>query len=98
MHVAVLWGNPETVPVAVMVEFPGEYREPWYSHSSTYHAVRVEANKQNAIASLSHSISRRASQGCRSVGWARIHTHHPLVASGEAAFIGNFDEDGKIVE
>ena len=53
VHVAVLWGNPETVPVAVMVELPGEYREPWHSHSSTYHAVRVEANKQNAIASLS---------------------------------------------
>jgi hypothetical protein len=58
VHVAVLWGNPETGSAAVMVELPGEYREPWHSHSSTYHAVRVEANKQNAIASLSHSISR----------------------------------------
>ena len=58
VHVAVLRGNPETGSAAVMVKFHGEYREPWHSHSSTYPAVLVEANKHNAIASLSHSISR----------------------------------------
>lgn len=42
VHVAVLWGNPETGPVAVMVKFPEGYREPWHSHSSTYHAVLVK--------------------------------------------------------
>lgn len=42
VHIALLWGNPETGPAAVMVKFPEGYREPWHSHSSTYHAVVVK--------------------------------------------------------
>ena len=39
---ALLWGNPETGPAAIMVKFPEGYQEPWHSHSSTYHAVLVK--------------------------------------------------------
>ena len=42
VQVALLWGNPETGPAAVMVKFPEGYQEPWHSHSSTYHAVLVK--------------------------------------------------------
>ena len=42
VHVAVLWGNPETGPAAVMVKFPEGYQEPWHHHSLTYHAVLVK--------------------------------------------------------
>jgi quercetin dioxygenase-like cupin family protein len=41
VQVALLWGNPETGPAAVMVKFPEGYEEPWHHHSSTYHAVLV---------------------------------------------------------
>jgi quercetin dioxygenase-like cupin family protein len=42
VHVAVLWGNLETGPTAVMVKFPEGYREPWHYHSSIYQAVLVK--------------------------------------------------------
>ena len=42
VHVAELWGNPETGPTAVMIKFPEGYKEPWHYHSSTYHAVLVK--------------------------------------------------------
>jgi len=42
VRVSLLWGNPETGPAAVMVRFPEGYREPWHSHTSTYHAVVVK--------------------------------------------------------
>lgn len=41
VQIALLWGNPETGPAAVLVKFPEGYQEPWHSHSSTYHAVVV---------------------------------------------------------
>lgn len=41
VQVALLWGNPEIGPAAVMVKFPEGYQEPWHSHSSTYNAVVV---------------------------------------------------------
>jgi len=42
VQVALLWGNPETGPAAVMVKFPEGYHEPWHAHSSTYRAVVVK--------------------------------------------------------
>jgi quercetin dioxygenase-like cupin family protein len=47
VEVAMLWGNPETGPAAVMVRFPEGYAEPFHSHSSTYHAVLVKGAFQN---------------------------------------------------
>jgi quercetin dioxygenase-like cupin family protein len=41
VQIALLWGNPQTGPAAVLVKFPEGYQEPWHSHSSTYHAVVV---------------------------------------------------------
>jgi len=43
VQVAVLWGNPETGPAAIMVKYPEGYQEPWHSHSSTYRAVLVKS-------------------------------------------------------
>jgi len=42
VEIALLWGNPETGPAAVMVRFPEGYQEPWHSHSTTYHSVLVK--------------------------------------------------------
>ncbi len=42
VQISLLWGNPETGPAAVLVKFPEGYREPWHSHTSTYHAVVVK--------------------------------------------------------
>jgi quercetin dioxygenase-like cupin family protein len=47
VEVAMLWGNPETGPAAVMVRFPEGYEEPWHSHSSTYHSVLVKGRFQS---------------------------------------------------
>jgi quercetin dioxygenase-like cupin family protein len=43
---ALLWGDPETGPVAFLVRFPEGYAEPWHSHSSTYRAVLVKGEFQ----------------------------------------------------
>lgn len=42
VEIAVLWGNPESGPAAVMVRFPEGYQEPWHSHSTTYHSVLIK--------------------------------------------------------
>ena len=47
VDVALLWGNPETGPAAVLVRFPEGYEEPWHSHSSTYHSVLVKGEFQS---------------------------------------------------
>jgi quercetin dioxygenase-like cupin family protein len=47
VEAALLWGNPETGPAAVMVRFPAGFKEPFHSHSSTYHAVLVKGAFQS---------------------------------------------------
>jgi quercetin dioxygenase-like cupin family protein len=47
VEVALLWGNPETGPAAVLVRFPEGYEEPWHNHSSTYRAVLVKGEFQS---------------------------------------------------
>lgn len=42
VQAALLWGNPEVGPAAVLVRFPEGFEEPFHSHSSTYHAVLVK--------------------------------------------------------
>ena len=42
VQASLLWGDPETGPVAFMVRFPEGFEEPFHSHSSTYHAVLVK--------------------------------------------------------
>lgn len=46
VEAAMLWGNPETGPAAVLVRVPEGYAEPWHSHSSTYRAVLVKGEFQ----------------------------------------------------
>ena len=43
---AVLWGNPETGPTAIVVKFPEGYQEPWHSHTTTYQAVIIKGEFQ----------------------------------------------------
>ena len=47
VEIAMLWGNPETGPAAVMVRFPEGYQEPWHSHTSTYHSVLIKGEFQS---------------------------------------------------
>ena len=46
VEIAMLWGNPETGPAAVMVRFPEGYQEPWHNHTSTYYSVLVKGEFQ----------------------------------------------------
>jgi len=46
VQAALLWGDPETGPAAVMVRFPEGFAEPWHSHSSTYRAVLIKGEFQ----------------------------------------------------
>ena len=46
VQIAMLWGNPETGPAAVMVRFPEGCEEPWHSHTSTYHSVLIKGEFQ----------------------------------------------------
>ena len=48
VEVAMLWGDPETGPAAVMVRFPEGYQEPWHSHSATYHSVLIKGDFQTS--------------------------------------------------
>ena len=57
VEAALLWGNPETGPAAVMVRFPRDFEEPFHSHSSNYHAVvikgEIKINRKNGHSSSS---------------------------------------------
>jgi quercetin dioxygenase-like cupin family protein len=46
VEVAMLWGNPETGPAAILVRFPEGYKEPWHSHTTTYHSVLIKGEFQ----------------------------------------------------
>ena len=46
VEIAILWGDPESGPAAVLVRFPEGYAEPWHSHSSTYRAVLIKGEFQ----------------------------------------------------
>ena len=47
VQAALLWGNPETGPAAVLVRFPEGFREPFHRHSSTYRAILVKGEFQS---------------------------------------------------
>jgi quercetin dioxygenase-like cupin family protein len=47
VQAALLWGNPETGPAAVLVRFPEDFREPFHRHSSTYRAILVKGEFQS---------------------------------------------------
>lgn len=46
IRIGVLWGNPETGPVATMIQMPEGYAEQLHKHSSTYHCVIVKGDFQ----------------------------------------------------
>lgn len=47
VEIALLWGNPETGPAAVLVRFPEGYQEPWHCHTNTYHSVLIKGTFQS---------------------------------------------------
>jgi len=57
VQIAVLWGNPETGPCAVMVRFPEGYHEPWHSHTTTYYSVLVKGKfrSKSKVADINES-------------------------------------------
>lgn len=46
IEIAMLWGNPETGPAAIMVRLPAGHVDPFHSHSSTYHSVVIKGSFQ----------------------------------------------------
>jgi quercetin dioxygenase-like cupin family protein len=46
LEAALLWGDPEAGPAAVLARFSEGNTEPWHSHSSAHHAVLVEGEFQ----------------------------------------------------
>jgi quercetin dioxygenase-like cupin family protein len=67
VELALLWGNPETGPAAVMVRFPEGYQEPWHSHSSTYHSVLVKGEFQTKAKEGDMEISKICGPGSYAV-------------------------------
>lgn len=63
VEVAVLWGNPETGPAAVMVRFPEGYQEPWHHHTSTYQAVNIKGQFQTRSKDTDVTVSEVCSPG-----------------------------------
>ena len=57
VEIAVLWGNPETGPAAVMIRFPEGYQEPWHSHTTTYHAMIIKGEFQTRSKNADVEIS-----------------------------------------
>jgi len=57
VEVAMLWGNPQTGPAAVMVRFPAGYEEPWHNHSSSYHSVLIKGQFQSRSKDSSDSTT-----------------------------------------
>jgi len=47
VQAAVLWGDPAVGPAAVLVRFPEGFKEPFHTHSSTYHAVLIKGEFQS---------------------------------------------------
>ena len=67
VEIALLWGNPETGPAAVMVRFPEGYQEPWHSHTSTYHSVLIKGEFQTKDKEGDMNISEICGPGSYSV-------------------------------
>jgi hypothetical protein len=57
VEIAVLWGDPETGPAAVLVRFPEGYAEPWHSHSSTYRAVLIKGEFKTRCKDTNNDIT-----------------------------------------
>jgi hypothetical protein len=67
VEIAVLWGNPETVPAAVMIRFPEGYQEPWHCHTTTYHSVLIKGEFQTRSKDEGGTVSEFYGPGAYSV-------------------------------
>lgn len=67
VEIAVLWGNPETGPAAVLVRFPEGYQEPWHCHTSTYHAVLIKGAFQTRSQDTEVTVSEVYGPGAYAV-------------------------------
>ena len=55
VEAALLWGDPGTGPVAFLVRMPEGCSEPWHSHTSTYRAVLIEGQFNEAFEPLAQA-------------------------------------------
>lgn len=91
VQIALLWGNPETGPAAVMVRFPEGYQEPWHIHTSTYRSVLIKGEFQTKSKNGGEVVSKVLGPGSYAVqpGGA---VHSELNAgSGELVALVYFD-------
>ena len=92
VQIAMLWGNPETGPAAVMVRFPEGYEEPWHSHTSTYHSVLIKGEFQKKSKNGDEVVSEVYGPGSYAVQpGSTIHSEINS-CSGELVALVYFDE------
>lgn len=48
-EISILWGDPATGPVGLLLRIPPGFEAPMHHHSSTYHAVVVQGTHQHWI-------------------------------------------------
>jgi quercetin dioxygenase-like cupin family protein len=48
-EISILWGDPATGPVGLLIRIPAGFESPLHSHSSNYHAVVIEGTHQHWI-------------------------------------------------
>ncbi|MEM7479024.1 MAG: DUF4437 domain-containing protein [Planctomycetota bacterium] len=55
LKVAVLWGDPASGPVAIMLHMPKGHVEPFHKHTSDYHCVVVEGRIRTQMKNVDRS-------------------------------------------
>ena len=91
VEVAVLWGNPETGPAAVIVRFPAGYQEPWHSHTSTYHSVLIKGEFQTQSKDADVTVSEVYGPGSYAVQPGGAVHSEINAGSGELVALVYFD-------
>ena len=91
VEIAVLWGNPETGPAAVMVRFPEGYQEPWHSHTTTYHSVLIKGEFQTRSKGTSVTASEIYGPGSYAVQPGKAIHSEVNAGKGELVALVYFD-------
>ena len=91
VEVALLWGNPETGPAAVMVRFPEGCQEPWHSHTTTYHAVIIKGKFQTQSKDAEVTVSEVYGPGTYAVQPGGAVHSEVNAGSGELVALVYFD-------
>ena len=94
VEIAVLWGNPETGPAAILVRFPEGYQEPWHTHSTAYHSVLIKGSFQTRSRQNGETISEVFGPG--SYAFQPGGAVHAEVNAGEGELLALVFFDGPV--